>query len=216
VLYFGDRHAYESSPRKVITVGLNSSHQEFPSDEPFRRFPDANGGDPDRHLGSLDSYFQTKPYTKWFNQAFEPLLNGLDCSYYDGQPNDGQPNIALHTDLCTPLPTNPTWSKLGPEVQTELQAEGGELWHDLVRLLRPDLLIVSVREEYLDLIQFPITQPWRVIYTVQREKKKPYEVRASCVATDGQKRARVVFGPAAQQPFGTISRDTKREIGELI
>lgn len=110
ILFFGDLHAYLSSTVRVLTVGLNPSLREFPADSPLQRFPLAEGvtvGEPDRYLDTLSAYFQTDPYWGWFS-AFEPLLNGLEASYYNGRPS-----TALHTDICSPVATDPTWSSLG-------------------------------------------------------------------------------------------------------
>ena len=43
ILFFGDLDAFRASPLRVVTVGLNPSLHEFPTDEPFRRFPIAEG-----------------------------------------------------------------------------------------------------------------------------------------------------------------------------
>lgn len=113
ILFFGDSKAFASSPLRTITVGLNPSREEFPRRAPFLRFPAAEGTSvraPDRYLASLDAYFRTAPYTGWFNPSFEPLLRGLGASYYDQASS-----VALHTDLCSPLATDPTWSRLDPQ-----------------------------------------------------------------------------------------------------
>lgn len=209
VLYFGDRKAYAASQRKVITVGLNPSGVEFPANEPFQRFPGAENGDPDAYLKSLNGYFRIEPYTGWFNPAFEPILNGLDCSYYDGFAG-----VALHTDLCSPLATSPTWSKLPRDVREELKPEGVRLWQDLVRFLDPDVIIISVAKQYLALIEFPAADAWRCIYTVKRTN--PYEVLARRIAINGDKSALMVSGRAANHPFGTVSKVDKGEIGKAI
>jgi hypothetical protein len=75
ILFFGDSVRFASSPRRVITVGLNPSREEFPRRAPLLRFPAAEGRsarDPDRYLASLDSYFRTGPYTGWFNPFPSP------------------------------------------------------------------------------------------------------------------------------------------------
>ena len=209
VLYFGDLKSYLASPIKVITVGLNPSQAEFPPRDPFQRFSGADRDGPNQYLSALDGYFRSTPYTAWFNPAFESLLNGIQASYYDRETS-----TALHTDLCSPLATNPTWSKLGRKVHAELQNEGVGLWHDLVRYLRPDLVLISVARKYLRLIEFAMSEPFRTIFTVKR--KNPYDVEAARFAVDHACRPLVVFGKAAQLPFGTISAETKRGIGMLI
>ena len=55
ILFFGDLDAYRASPLRVLTVGLNPSGHEFPADQPFRRFPLAEGslgGQPSRNLST--------------------------------------------------------------------------------------------------------------------------------------------------------------------
>ena len=48
ILFFGDLDAYRASPLRVLTVGLNPSQHEFPTGNPFQRFPLLNGGSTDR------------------------------------------------------------------------------------------------------------------------------------------------------------------------
>ena len=78
---------------------------EFPADSPFRRFPLAEGvtaSELDRYLDALSAYYRTDPYRGWFS-AFEPLLNGAGASYYAGRTS-----TAVHTDICSPVATDPT------------------------------------------------------------------------------------------------------------
>ena len=92
---------------RVLSVGLNPSLYEFPADSPFRRFPLAEGvtlREPEPYLDALSAYFRTDPYCSWFS-AFELMLNGLGASFYEGKPS-----TALHTDICSPVATDPTWS----------------------------------------------------------------------------------------------------------
>ena len=115
VLFFGDLGAYLDSPRRVVTVALNPSDKEFPSDQPWLRFPGARDlawqGSFDvtareQYVEALSSYFVTAPYTSWFNGSFERVLWGLHASYYPGRPS-----VALHTDIASPVPTRPTWKQ---------------------------------------------------------------------------------------------------------
>ena len=121
ILFFGDMDAYRQSKIRTLTVGLNPSSHEFPADSPFQRFPLARGipaSDTDCYLNSLSAYFRAYPYRDWFS-AFEPTLNGLGVSYYEGQPS-----TALHTDICSPVATDPTWSNLNEETRKELATYG--------------------------------------------------------------------------------------------
>jgi hypothetical protein len=66
ILLFGDSQRFAAAARRVITVGLNPSREEFPSAAPFRRFPGGealNGDNAEHYLASLNRYFRTAPYT---------------------------------------------------------------------------------------------------------------------------------------------------------
>jgi len=214
ILFFGDSRRYFSSPWKVVTLGLNPSGIEFPECDRFFRFPkaqDLNHDVQDRdfvntYLDTLNGYFQNRPYKQWF-KSFEPLLQGLDSSYYATAAG-----TALHTDICSPLATDPTWGKLSPDVQLRLIQSGSRLWHDLIEWLSPNLIIASVARSHLNRISFPLAAGWRVIYTVDR--KNPYHVELSDLRLPDGKVARLVFGKAANIPFGTVSNEDKRKIGE--
>ena len=115
ILFFGDYERYFLSPRRVITVGLNPSRIEFPDSDRFARFPAARYKDSQppetaRVLRAIADYFREQPYDGWFKPAFEELLRGMGASYYDGAES-----TALHTDICSPLATDPTWSRLRSE-----------------------------------------------------------------------------------------------------
>jgi hypothetical protein len=84
ILFFGDVFGYVRSEVKVVTVGLNPSLAEFPTSNPWLRFPGAAGLKPPltsdmrkRYLHSLCDYFKIEPYRDWFDRSFEPLLNGI-------------------------------------------------------------------------------------------------------------------------------------------
>jgi hypothetical protein len=216
ILFFGDSRAYESSPLRVITVGLNPSKLEFPAGAPFSRFPAAQALDEQLENGSLESYrrslddyFRTDPYNGWFRPSFEPLLSGLGASYYDGAGS-----TALHTDLCSPLATAPTWSRLGASEQAALIRDGNELWHELVEYLQPDVVLISVKREHLATIRFPIVDAPRHVYTVERDN--PYVIELSRRRLAAGKEPAFVFGKAVQTPFGVISAEAKRAAGRAI
>jgi hypothetical protein len=218
VLFFGDSNQYFSSELKVITLGLNPSRVEFPEEDRFLRFnkarriyPHIVGGFDDEYLQALNGYFHkpaNHPYEPWFN-SFEHLLIGLDCSYYGNAPN-----TALHTDLCSPLATNPTWSKLPSEARLRLLRSGTRLWHSLVEWLSPDLIIASVARSHLRRISFHQRDGWRVIYTVDRTN--PYKVELTELNMPDGRISRLVFGKAANTPFGTVSKADKGRIGRAL
>lgn len=215
ILFFGDSKRYFLSPLRVITVGLNPSDAEFPKEDRFSRFPNTStmAADPaqresPRHLAALDAYFCTNPYRPWF-ASFEHILNGMDSSYYGGRAS-----TALHTDLCSPIATAPTWAKLSKQQQALLESEGVALWHSLVKALAPDVILVSVAERYLQQIEFRVLAPRRVIWRLDRQR--PYEVSGTLIEVQPSKPSLLVFGRAAQRPFGTVSSMKKADMGAAI
>ena len=215
ILFFGDSQRYGRSQLKVITVGLNPSRMEFPGDDAFSRFrqaqhvyPDILGGRfYDQYLAALNDYFRSNPLSRWF-ASFEPLLNGMGASYYDGWPN-----AALHTDLCSPLATDPTWSRLR-DGRTMLVLDGYKLWQRLACFLSPDVILISVARQHVAMLDFPLLRDWRTIYTVERAN--PYRVELREVEVTSGKSTALVFGQAANTPFGTVSNQDKEDIGRCL
>ena len=217
ILFFGDLDAYRISPLRMLTVGLNPSLHEFPAAEPFRRFPlagDSLDREPVRYLDAMSAYFRTDPYRSWFG-AFEPLLNGAGSSYYSGMA----PSTALHTDICSPVASNPTWSRLGSVDRAALEADGSPLWHRLLKVLRPQIVMLSVAKEYLRRIDFEPISEWGTIRDFEHTRsgaprRRPYNVlsRWYQVCDD---RCLFVFGRAAQTPFGLLPDSQKRETGAI-
>ena len=216
IAWFGDVDAYDRSPLRVVTVGLNPSLAEFPTADPFRRFPMARSlsgtltrdADLDAYAASLNAYFHAEPYDAWFRPAFEPLLQGLGASYYGKEKS-----TALHTDLCSPVATNPTWSKLRQE-RNLLRADGVPFWHDLIRSLKPHVILASVAWAYLAQIEFPTLGSWETLHTIDR--RHPYLVRGVRIDIGATNPPLLIFGKAAQLPFGTVSAAGKREIGQAL
>jgi len=219
ILYFGDLSAYQDSPVRIVSVGLNPSKVEFP-DDALCRFPTvrrlahaaASSLDQDSlhaYLGSLNDYFRTFPYSKWFDGAYADLLRGMGASFYGDRAN-----TALHTDLCSPLATNPTWRDLDRTHRANLMSRGVPLWHELVEVLEPDLALIFVASAHLSLLQFQFLAPWETIYTVEREN--PYVVAGARVRLRSGKNTLLVFGRAAQLPFGTLSYAARHSLGEFL
>lgn len=216
ILFFGDSESYRESRVKVITVGLNPSRSEFPEENRFQRFAAARSVYPtilggaayESYLQSLNEYFSRDPLKSWFD-CYEHLLRGLDCSYY-GRAS----NTAVHTDICSPLATDPTWKHLLPEARSLLIRSGRPLWHSLVKWLSPDVIIASVAREHVDEIRFPSLGMSEVAYKVER--KNPYLVKLTRLKIDDGRIAILVFGQAAQKPFGTVSNVEKPNIGRAI
>ena len=217
ILFFGDLDAYLKSPLRVLTVGLNPSRREFPADEPFRRFPLAAGTygrAPSRYLEAMSAYFHTDPYRGWFN-SFEYLLRGMDASY-----DAGCPSTALHTDICSPVATNPTWSRLGKADRYALEHDGHPLWRMLLEELRPQIVAFSIARKYLERITFDAMTDWEIIHCVREKadgslRRSPYFVQARWYNVGGE-RSLFAFGTAAQTPFGSLSKGHKQKVGSAI
>jgi hypothetical protein len=161
VLFFGDLEAYSKSKTKIITVALNPSDKEF--DEPrFYTSADVynNHG---KYIAALSAYFKRNPYRRWFNN-YEKLLQRLNASYY---PEEGRPdfistqieqpkvqNRVLHTDICSPLATSQTWSKIKSKedraFRTKLEKEGIQIWFQLAGILKPDIILISGAKSFCD------------------------------------------------------------------
>ena len=217
ILWFGDSVAFSHSGVRVVTVGLNPSRVEFPEDDRFLRFPTARlltappatAMQRIAYVGALDSYFRSAPYRRWFDQGFERVLNGLSATYYEGFPN-----VALHTDLLSPLATDPTWGGLAQEDRASLVRGGPPLWHKLIRVLQPDVIVASVAREHLDRILFPRLGRWRVVHTVDRDH--PFVTEAVDIEVVPGKRTLLAFGRCVSIPFGSVSHEAKLAIGFAI
>lgn len=213
ILYFGNIVKYFESPIRIITVGLNPSKRDFPDPDPFQRFlsmkQDHNHSFNQQYVAALNQYFEVDPYKAWYDASFEHLLNGVDASFYGNKEN-----TALHTDICSPLATNPTWGALSKEAKQELQEQGVELWHELMDFLEPDIIFISVAGEHLEKIQFETVSEWETIFTLQKDRR--YLINSKKVMLSSGKMTSLYFGPAAELPFGMISDDNKVAVGRQI
>ena len=158
ILWFGDMEAYCHSKRKIVTVGLNPSLQEFPKDKD--RFPKTSGlrgkktlgaKDVEIYVAAMNAYFETEPYSKWFNH-FEKALKPLDASYYAATKT---PNRAIHIDIYTPSATDPTWSGLSLEQKRYIDEQSNGLYEGLMEVLKPEVVLVSANSAVVK-EQFPI------------------------------------------------------------
>lgn len=211
ILFFGDYSQYLASSLRIITVGLNPSHAEFPSDSPFLRFSKVSTSPNNKiihsdYIQSLSDYYKINPYRRWFN-CYEPILNGLEASYYGTEKN-----VVLHTDICTPLATDPTWSHLSEQEKSALESPGYALWQQLISVLQPDIVLVSVARRYIEKLN--IARSWETIYVVDR--MRPYRVETNEMTLPNGKKVMLVFGLAGRQPFATLSNEDKKKIGQKI
>lgn len=217
VLFFGDADAYDRSPLRAVTVGLNPSWREFPAADPFCRFPlaaDIAAEDHARYLNAMSAYFRTSPYWTWFRHL-DPLLDGMGAGY-----RPGQPSAALHTDICSPVATDRTWSKLDDGDRRLLQADGVPLWHRLMEALQPHIVVLAIARRHLADIAFePVDNGWGDLHIVDTKvggepRKPPYRVQARRYAVGGTA-ALFVLCPAMRSPL-PIGTAQKQELGAII
>lgn len=215
ILYFGDLKAYKNSKLKILTAGKNPSDNEFKLKKndtfSYCRFTKWSLDDLNL-IESLNPYFEAKPLRQWFS-SFEPILNGMKSSYYKGKYK----NRTLHTDICSPLATSPTWSKLTKENQNLLFQEGVVLWKELIKELNPDIMLISVP---LSLFNEVIPEKGELLTSFELKKdgtkrKKEYKVFFYNHKLESGKHTKVIFGQAANKPFDTISQEQKIKIGEI-
>jgi hypothetical protein len=123
----------------------------------------------------------------------------------------------VHTDLLSPLATDPTWNGLPLEVQAMLAAAGTPLWHKAIRALQPDVIVASVARAHLDRIWFPRLGPWRAIHVVDSvDRKRPFVTEGIGIEVAPGKNAVLVFGRCTNTPFGSVTHEAKLAIGAAI
>ena len=220
ILYFGDINAYFNSNFKVVTAALNPSDAEFKefrnSDISNVRFPEYNNTIETLYL-SLNNYFKKNPYKKWFGTpnvskgGFLPLLNGLKTCYYEGSKE----NTAIHTDICSPLATTPTWSGLSPEQKKILFSEGFKLWKKLILEIKPDLILMSLKKSHLELLPLDFVKRIETIKgkSSPNRKQLEYVIDHFRLNLDGFN-TNVIWGSAQNTPLQPFRN--KRELGTQI
>ena len=153
IVWFGDSEAYfdEGNPRRIVTVGLNPSHEEF-AETRFSHV-DLQAGDAGEQLAAaLDGYFRTQenpywnPHWMWFGK-YRKLLPMLGGSYEEGTSR------AVHIDLFSAIATDPTWSGLSESQRDTIR--NTKLFRRLLENLGPELVVFSgadgvLREEFGD------------------------------------------------------------------
>lgn len=213
IAWFGDAEAYGRSDLRIVTVGLNPSLTEFPADDPDLRFPagsETKSATPG-FLHSQNDYFRVEPYMAWF-RTYRHLLRGLGASFTSDDPSLGR--RVLHTDLCSPVPTSPTWSRLDRATRAALASVGVPIWHDTIRALRPDLALVSVAHAHLATIAFEARSEWETIRTVAKQKSV-VDIRLRRYDVDGHT-LHVAWARAGTTPFQLLTNQERYEVGRQL
>jgi len=226
IAYFGDFAAFLDSSPRVLTVGLNPSHREF-GDKKGERFPDTVHVD--RSLSTdptwlnsvyardLDSYFYSgrNPYRGWFDPSFMAVLQGLEVSFY---PGDSQVyGQALHSDLYSPIATNPTWSRLPPvgALRARLFDAGPQLWNLFVEILQPDIIVASMQRNGVQQLGLNIIGATTMLTSVTEKKGRtcasvqPFSLKTG-------KQGLLMTGGAGRKPMNAFRPEDRVRIGKEV
>lgn len=148
IVWFGDIESYFKSKIKIVTIALNPSKNEFPEafDPTVKPRFIVKSLVTDELYVALNEYFKFNPYKIWFSH-FESYINMLGASF-GGIMSKGikYDNIALSIDYYSSIATNPTFSKLSECKKNEIDQRA--LFFELLRLLSPDIAIMSTAREY--------------------------------------------------------------------
>lgn len=157
ILWFGDLKAYDESEKKIVTIGLNPSLNEFDDGTTKGtavRFPKAaplvgkntlTHADVNLYTDAMNEYFTNEPYVIWFNH-YERVINLLDASYFGNTSN-----TAMHIDIYSPIATDPTWGRLCENARNKLQvAYPTSDFQNLLNGLNPDIILISANKNIVE------------------------------------------------------------------
>jgi hypothetical protein len=210
ILWFGDVESYFRSELKVITVSLNPSDKEFRKSKGDEystkvRFPAYNGS-VESIYNAYNNYFSTNPYSAWFKSSFDSVLGSFDASHYGNKIN-----TALHTDIGNSCATNPTWSKLNSSDKSVLELLGSDLWHKLIGIVEPDIILFSASEHFQKKIGFPQIGVWKEIDV---HAKRP--LLLGKFRLNESKQTAVLFQVQGRKPFLQTSKSEKLKFANHI
>ena len=170
----------------------------------------------------LSAYFTRNPYRSWFS-AFEPVLNGLEASYGGKMAGRDHASTALHVDMCSPIATSPTWSKLSAAQRGKLTRTGRDIFEWLADELEPSVIVASLGWAHL--------QEWNADFQAGRHWERLAEhgtaangkpLRAPLLVQIGSISSRkgrpllFVNASAADKPFGRFTTERKIEAGQTL
>jgi hypothetical protein len=213
ILWFGDLNRYLNSQTKIITTSLNPSNNEFGNltkgitYNTNYRFPDYNGSI-ESLVSAYNNYFKINrnPYNSWFKASFAAILQSFNASHYDNALN-----TALHTDIAIPYATDPTWTGLTNAEKNYLEPLGQKIWHELVTILEPDIILISASGGFHNKILFPkIYENWEVI--IPKEK---YPVLFNQFRVNN-KIADVIYQTQGRKPFLNMTKEEKLSIKNAL
>ena len=142
IVWFGNLDNYMKSERRIVTIGLNSSLNEFsePRVQEICFDDEVDSKKVESLKQTLDSYFDKNPYKMWFCKGDRVLNDSFDATYYTEKATNQGLNQAIHIDVYTAIATDPTWGRLDNDVRKRLRNTG--LFNTLLNYLNPDILLV--------------------------------------------------------------------------
>lgn len=219
ILFFGNREAYFNSETRIVTVGVNPSFSEFPLPPEKPRFATECLGDTPAYLRTLDMYFEENPYETWFDGGYEKVLNYFDATYYSAKKRPDRAHHALHTDLLSPIATNPIWSKLLSGPRIHFAENGNDFWHRLIDLLRPDIILASVSRPHFEHgIRFNRSKPIAAKILRKRNgelREAPYVLEKYETDIANGHRSMVIWGRKQSMPFQDLGDEQKKLIADF-
>ena len=126
------------------------------------------------------------------------------------------PNRVLHTNICSPWATDPTWSKLPNQEKKNLMENehGFEQWKQLIRQLKPDIILFSIPEEYIK--KLDLENERSVFVTISNDKKGVPRKKSVVIEKGVYGRSLAIFGRTWNVPFGALGEDQKKDLGQKI
>jgi len=221
ILYFGNLEAYRRSAKRIITVAVNPSFAEFPTDDPWVRFPNGRrfwthpptvSADRAAYRNELDNYFEVAP-SGWFKRGFEAALAGFDASYWGTATNR-----VLHTDLLTPIATKEQYSNREMEQHhANLEKVGVPLWHSLIDLLEPHIAVISLNRKYLKTVAGTTLGSWVPIPGFKDKKwgaaGRDYDMEHQVMKLDSGWKMDVLYCPQWQEsPLSSLTNGEKAKL----
>ena len=219
ILFFGDLEKYFESVKKVVTIGINPSFNEFEENR-FRK----NIKTPYSLEHSLCNYFRRdkgrNPYTNWFDN-YNKYLKEFNSTFKN---IPSYPNRVIHTDICSPLATNPTWSEIERRLKDDLFNEGFEIWKDLITELEPDFLVMAcpiktpLKEKLFNLLDVKeIDCIQTIIDKKDGNPRKPqniFKLTLNSISINNFP-TKLIFGSVSlNKPFGSILDDDIKSMGQ--
>jgi len=140
----------------------------------------------------------------------------MGCSYYSY--SNSYFDTAIHTDICSPIATDPIWGDLGQAQQNILLNAGLQIWNELVKDLKPDIMLVSIKQNlFINYIAQHFGNP---IYTVTHNsdgtlRDIPTHIYSQQKILNG-KSTKIIFANSANKPFDKITNIDKLKIGRVI